>query len=58
MMLLVASQYQLEQVQLDEVRGWLSTIYSQVYGREAQDPRIDLMLMGLPDLIRLALLEN
>jgi ribosomal protein S18 acetylase RimI-like enzyme len=35
------------------VRAWLAQCYGQVYGIGEDDPRIDAMLNGLPDTIRL-----
>lgn len=32
-----------------EVRRWLEAIYAEVYGRDADDPRIGAMLSGLPE---------
>lgn len=35
-------------VERDELAGWLRALYTEVYGRDASDPRIDLMLRALP----------
>lgn len=35
----------------DLVRGWLTALYTEVYDRPADDPRIAAMLHGLPETI-------
>jgi GNAT superfamily N-acetyltransferase len=37
----------------EQLRKWLESCYTQVYERPADDPRIDAMLKGLPDIVRL-----
>jgi ribosomal protein S18 acetylase RimI-like enzyme len=40
-------------IERTRLRGWLETCYAQVYGQRMPDKRIDAMLAGLPDPVRL-----